>query len=159
MPTSPADPAVTGRDDRAGRWAPWWVLAYVALWPLPGIAETVLGLGAVYAAVRMIMRRLQRRPPALDIRLGPAGPHERIDGPFDRIRGQHRIASNLEGANVERRGVLSRRRLSHAGERQENGGHGRPHGSLLQLEHLSPDAEQGRQWGDTRREPGRKDLS
>lgn len=62
MPTSPADPAVTVRDDRAGRWAPWWVLAYVALWPLPGIAETVLGLGAVYAAARMVMRRLQRRP-------------------------------------------------------------------------------------------------
>jgi len=44
MPTSPADPAVIVRDDRAGRWAPWWVLAYVAMWPLPGIAETVLGL-------------------------------------------------------------------------------------------------------------------
>ena len=32
------------------------------MWPLPGIAETVLGLGAVYAAARMVMRRLQRRP-------------------------------------------------------------------------------------------------
>ncbi|WP_329848269.1 O-antigen ligase family protein [Stenotrophomonas hibiscicola] len=62
MPTSLADSAVTVRDDRAGRWAPWWVLTYVALWPLPGIAETVLGLGAVYAAARMVMRRLQRRP-------------------------------------------------------------------------------------------------
>ncbi|KGM23331.1 O-antigen ligase family protein [Stenotrophomonas maltophilia] len=62
MPTSPADPATLVREDRAGRWAPWWVLAYVALWPLPGVAETVLGLGALYAAVRMIMRRLQRRP-------------------------------------------------------------------------------------------------
>ena len=62
MPTSPADSAAIVRDDRAGRWAPWWVLAYVALWPLPGIAETVLGLGALYAAVRMIGRRLQRRP-------------------------------------------------------------------------------------------------
>ncbi|HHA2858785.1 TPA: O-antigen ligase family protein [Stenotrophomonas maltophilia] len=62
MPISPADPAVIVRDDRAGRWAPWWVLAYVAMWPLPGIAETVLGLGAIYAAARMVMRRLQRRP-------------------------------------------------------------------------------------------------
>ena len=62
MPISPADPAAIVRDDRAGRWAPWWVLAYVAMWPLPGIAETVLGLGALYAAVRMVMRRLQRRP-------------------------------------------------------------------------------------------------
>ncbi|HBS56422.1 MAG TPA: hypothetical protein DEA38_11960, partial [Stenotrophomonas sp.] len=62
MPTLQADAAPIAGDERAGRWAPWWVLAYVALWPLPGIAETVLGLGAVYAAVRMIMRRLQRRP-------------------------------------------------------------------------------------------------
>jgi len=62
MPTSPADTAAVLRDERAGRWAPWWVLAYVALWPLPGIAETVLGLGAIYAAVRMVIRRLQRRP-------------------------------------------------------------------------------------------------
>jgi hypothetical protein len=62
MPTSQADTAAVLRDERAGRWAPWWVLAYVALWPLPGIAETVLGLGAIYAAVRMVIRRLQRRP-------------------------------------------------------------------------------------------------
>lgn len=62
MPTSQADPAPLVRDDRAGRWAPWWVLAYVALWPLPGIAETVLGLGALYAAARMVIRRLQHRP-------------------------------------------------------------------------------------------------
>ncbi|KAG1188594.1 hypothetical protein G6F35_014230 [Rhizopus arrhizus] len=62
MPTLPADATVPLRDDRAGRWAPWWVLAYVAMWPLPGIAETVLGLGALYAAARMVMRRLQRRP-------------------------------------------------------------------------------------------------
>ncbi len=60
MPTSQADTAAVLRDERAGRWAPWWVLAYVALWPLPGIAETVLGLGAIYAAVRMVIRRLQR---------------------------------------------------------------------------------------------------
>ena len=62
MPTLQADPAAGLRDDRAGRWAPWWVLAYVAMWPLPGIAETVLGLGALYAAARMVVRRLQRRP-------------------------------------------------------------------------------------------------
>ena len=62
MPISPADAASSVRDERAGRWAPWWVLAYVALWPLPGIAEGVLGLGALYAATRMVMRRLQHRP-------------------------------------------------------------------------------------------------
>lgn len=62
MPTSQADLNPPLPDDRAGRWAPWWVLAYVALWPLPGIAESVLGLGAVYAALRMVMRRIQGQP-------------------------------------------------------------------------------------------------
>ncbi|WP_313426344.1 O-antigen ligase family protein [Stenotrophomonas rhizophila] len=51
MPGSPAS--------RAGRWAPWWVLAFVALWPLPGLAESVLVLGALYAAVRMVQLRMQ----------------------------------------------------------------------------------------------------
>ena len=62
MPTLPADPAAAVIDDRAGRWAPWVVLAFVALWPLPGIAEGVLALGAIYAAVRMVTRRLQGQP-------------------------------------------------------------------------------------------------
>ena len=31
------------------RWAPGWVLAFVALWPLPGPAEVVLSLGAIVA--------------------------------------------------------------------------------------------------------------
>lgn len=31
------------------RWAPGWVLAFVALWPLPGPAEVVLSLGAIIA--------------------------------------------------------------------------------------------------------------
>jgi len=35
------------------------VIAFVALWPLPGIAEGVLVLGALYAAVRMVQLRLQ----------------------------------------------------------------------------------------------------
>jgi O-antigen ligase len=35
------------------------VLAFVALWPLPGIAETVLVLGALYAGVRMVQLRMQ----------------------------------------------------------------------------------------------------
>lgn len=70
MPTSLADAAPTLRDERAGRWAPWWVLAYVALWPLPGIAETVLGLGALYAAARMVIRRVQHRPHLLSRQRG-----------------------------------------------------------------------------------------
>ncbi|WP_447595586.1 O-antigen ligase family protein [Stenotrophomonas rhizophila] len=51
---APGSPA-----SRAGRWAPWWVLGFVALWPLPGIAESVLVLGALYAAVRMVQLRMQ----------------------------------------------------------------------------------------------------
>ena len=31
------------------RWAPWWVLAFVALWPAPGPAEGVLSIGAIVA--------------------------------------------------------------------------------------------------------------
>jgi len=68
MPILPADRTAPVNDDRAGRWAPYWVLAYVALWPLPGVAEGVLVLGALYAATRMVMRRLQGRARLL----GPA---------------------------------------------------------------------------------------
>lgn len=61
IPRSPAEPALApgSPGSLAGRWAPWWVLAFVALWPLPGIAETVLVLGALYAAVRMVQLRMQ----------------------------------------------------------------------------------------------------
>ena len=39
------------------RWAPWWVLAFVALWPLHGPAELVLSLGALVAlAVLAVFR-------------------------------------------------------------------------------------------------------
>ncbi len=61
MPPSSAEPTLLPGSpaSRAGRWAPWWVIAFVALWPLPGIAEGVLVLGALYAAVRMVQLRLQ----------------------------------------------------------------------------------------------------
>ncbi|MER2178165.1 MAG: O-antigen ligase family protein, partial [Stenotrophomonas maltophilia] len=61
MPPSSAEPTLApgSPGSRAGRWAPWWVIAFVALWPLPGIAEGVLVLGALYAAVRMVQLRLQ----------------------------------------------------------------------------------------------------
>ena len=62
MQTSPAEILPVAVDDRAGRWAPWWVLAFVALWPLPGLAEGVLVLGALYAAARMVARRMQGQP-------------------------------------------------------------------------------------------------
>ena len=37
------------RTELSLRWAPWWVLAFVALWPLPGPAEAVLSIGALVA--------------------------------------------------------------------------------------------------------------
>lgn len=43
----------------AGRWAPLWVLLFVALWPTPGLAETVLSLGAVFAAYRLLHARFR----------------------------------------------------------------------------------------------------
>jgi len=41
------------------RWAPWWVLAFVALWPLPGPAEAVLSLGAVVALAVLAIHRFR----------------------------------------------------------------------------------------------------
>jgi O-antigen ligase len=40
-----------------GRWAPVWVIAFVALWPAPGIAESVLVLGALFTVVRLLQLR------------------------------------------------------------------------------------------------------
>ena len=39
------------------RWAPAWVLAFVALWPAPGYAEAVMVLGALAAIVRLLIAR------------------------------------------------------------------------------------------------------
>src|SRR5687768_7554870 len=39
------------------RWAPAWILAYVALLFAPGYAETVLSLGALTALVRLVVAR------------------------------------------------------------------------------------------------------
>ncbi len=41
------------------RWAPGWVLAFVALWPLPGPAETVLSLGAILALGALAYHRFR----------------------------------------------------------------------------------------------------
>ena len=41
------------------RWAPAWVLAYVALWPAPGYAEGVLVLGALVAIGKLIGSRFR----------------------------------------------------------------------------------------------------
>jgi len=41
------------------RWAPWWVLAFVALWPLNGPAELVLSLGAIVALAVLAVYRFR----------------------------------------------------------------------------------------------------
>ncbi|WP_202845396.1 O-antigen ligase family protein [Luteimonas saliphila] len=51
-PPTPADAP------RAGwRWAPHWVLAFVALWPAPGYAEAVMVLGALAAIAHLAIGR------------------------------------------------------------------------------------------------------
>jgi O-antigen ligase len=40
-------------------WAPYWVLAFVALWPAPGIAEGVLVLGALAAIIKLLVTRFR----------------------------------------------------------------------------------------------------
>ena len=57
--TNSATPATPPpADARAGwRWAPHWVLAFVALWPAPGYAEAVMVLGAVAAIVHLVVGR------------------------------------------------------------------------------------------------------
>ncbi|GAB3381019.1 O-antigen ligase [Lysobacter fragariae] len=47
-------------DTAAGwRWAPAWVLGFVALWPAPGYAEAVLALGALAAIVKLLLSRFR----------------------------------------------------------------------------------------------------
>ncbi|RYE85837.1 MAG: hypothetical protein EOO78_37895, partial [Oxalobacteraceae bacterium] len=41
------------------RWAPAWVLTFIALWPAAGIAEGVMVLGALAAIVRLLMVRFR----------------------------------------------------------------------------------------------------
>lgn len=41
------------------RWAPAWVLTFVALWPAPGVAEAVMALGALAALARLLLLRFR----------------------------------------------------------------------------------------------------
>jgi O-antigen ligase len=62
MQNSPAETHATlpSVDDAPGwRWAPAWVLTYVALWPAPGYAEAVLVLGALVAIVKLVASRFR----------------------------------------------------------------------------------------------------
>ncbi len=56
--TAPAQPT------EGWRWAPHWVLAFVALWPAPGYAEGVMVLGAL-AAIFLLLRSRFRGGTAL----------------------------------------------------------------------------------------------
>jgi O-antigen ligase len=49
----------------ARRWAPAWVLAFVALWPAPGIAEGVMVLGALVAILWLVAMRFRHGPQLL----------------------------------------------------------------------------------------------
>ena len=57
----PMPPAATGGDHapQGWRWAPAWILAYVALWPAPGYAEAVLVLGALVAIFKLLASRFR----------------------------------------------------------------------------------------------------
>lgn len=50
-----ADPASA----HGWRWAPAWVLTFVALWPAPGVAEAIMVLGALTALVRLFLLRFR----------------------------------------------------------------------------------------------------
>src|SRR5690606_579190 len=41
------------------RWAPHWVLAFVALWPAPGYAAAVMVLGALAAIIKLVATRFR----------------------------------------------------------------------------------------------------
>src|SRR3546814_17869830 len=70
--TDPAAAGVVGPDaPRSGwRWAPYWILAFVALSPGPGIAEGVLVLGALAELIKLLMHRFRG---GTELRGGPAG--------------------------------------------------------------------------------------
>ena len=47
--------------DSVFRWAPYWVLAFVALWPMVGIAEAVMSLGAVFGFLLILWQKVAYR--------------------------------------------------------------------------------------------------
>ena len=53
------DPATAAAPAAGWRWAPAWVLAFVALWPAPGYAEGVMVLGALAAIARLLLVRFR----------------------------------------------------------------------------------------------------
>ncbi|HPW34059.1 MAG TPA: O-antigen ligase family protein, partial [Arenimonas sp.] len=47
--------------DSIFRWAPYWILAFVALWPTVGVAEAVMSLGALLGFFLMVWQKLAHR--------------------------------------------------------------------------------------------------
>jgi O-antigen ligase len=47
--------------DSVFRWVPYWVLAFVALWPAPAAAEAVMGLGALLGFFLMLWQKISYR--------------------------------------------------------------------------------------------------
>jgi len=66
MPNWPAERDPAPR--RAWAWTPWWVLACVALWPLPGPAEALLALGALAVLAQLAVALARGRTLPLDRR-------------------------------------------------------------------------------------------
>lgn len=54
-----ASTAATPRAPAGWRWAPFWVLAFVALWPAKGVPQAVLALGALIAIGRLLYVRFR----------------------------------------------------------------------------------------------------
>lgn len=59
LPNPPAAESSLSRPEEGWRWAPAWVLTFVALWPAVGIAEGVMVLGALAAIVRLLLVRFR----------------------------------------------------------------------------------------------------
>ena len=57
--TDPQDAPALAPPPAGWRWAPAWVLAFVALWPAPGYAEGIMVLGALAAVVRLLLVRFR----------------------------------------------------------------------------------------------------
>ncbi|MBJ6978847.1 MULTISPECIES: O-antigen ligase family protein [unclassified Luteimonas] len=59
--TNSADAAIPPHRSAATgwRWAPHWVLAFVALWPAPGYAEGIVVLGALAAIIKLAASRFR----------------------------------------------------------------------------------------------------
>ncbi|WP_372018268.1 O-antigen ligase family protein [Pseudoxanthomonas sp. 10H] len=66
MPNWPAERQAV--EAPAFAWTPYWIVGFVALWPLPGPAEAWLGLGAMLVLAQMLATTARGGPMPLDRR-------------------------------------------------------------------------------------------